>query len=105
MRSLEATTGDNIIDTLSYSYSLHSKLGCSLFPTDSSNSDTTLHGGGRGGKPSFSPFEVTAKFQEGPLKRSVSTKFVVNLKVSPATNSVIRSNLKGPIRSIVFLFR
>ena len=78
MRVLEATIGDKIVDTLSangvpsekkqstpLSYPLHSKLGCSLFPTDSSNSDTTLHEGGRGGKALFSSFEVTAKFQEG----------------------------------------
>ena len=106
MRGLEATTGDKIIDTLSANgvtsenktihtplHPLHSKLGCLVFPTDSSNSDTTLHGGGRGGKALFSPLKVTAKFQKGPLKQSVSTNFVVNLKVSTATNSVIRSKL------------
>ena len=66
MRGLEATIGDKIVDTLSanevtsekkqpiaLSYSLHLKLGCSLFLTGSSNSDTTLHGGVREGRENF----------------------------------------------------
>ena len=35
---------------------VHWSLGCFLFSTGSSNSGTTLHGGGRGGKDLFSPF-------------------------------------------------
>ena len=40
---------------------LHSKLGCLLFPIGSSNSGTTLHGGDGGGKALhvFSRFEVS----------------------------------------------
>ena len=35
---------------------LHSKLGCLLFSTGSSNSGTTLHGGDGGGKALLTPF-------------------------------------------------
>ena len=48
--------------------SLHSKLGCLLFSTGSSNSSTTLDGGDGEGKALFFPFQ-TGKMSERPLHK------------------------------------
>ena len=64
-RLLNPTIEDKIVETLysnrvtsttlNPSPALHSKLGCFLFSTRSSNSGTTLHGGDGGGKVLLSP--------------------------------------------------
>ena len=46
---------------------LHSKLGCLLFSTGSSNSSTALHGEDGEGTALFSPFEVS-RTSEKPLR-------------------------------------
>ena len=81
------TIGDKLVETL-YSNRvtshkkettpLHSKLGCLLFSTGSSNSGTTLHGGDGEEKALLYPFKV-GKRQKAPFGRSVSTNFVATL--------------------------
>ena len=51
---------------------LHSKLGCLLFSTSSSNSGTTLHG------------EEVVKRPKGPLEHNVCTNFVGDRTFLPA---------------------
>ena len=75
-QAIIATIGDKIVDTLysnrvtsenkrikTHPRPLHSNLGCLLFSIGCSNSGTTLHGGGKGGKAIYPYFEVrkTAK--------------------------------------------
>ena len=90
--TLQFTIGDKIVETLSSNgitsenktnctlpHPVYWGLGCFLFSTDSSNSGTTLHGGGRGGKDLFPPFKL-ARRQRGPLGQSVSTNFVADCR-------------------------
>ena len=75
------TIGDKLVETL-YSNRvtshkkeitpLHSKLGCLLFSTGSSNSGTTLHGGDGEGKLYYTLLK-SVKRQKAPFARSVST--------------------------------
>ena len=60
---------------------LHSKLGCLLFSTGSSNSGTTLHGGDGGGKALLTPFN-SVQHQQAPFGQSVSTNFVTDCRLS-----------------------
>ena len=70
--SSNTTIGDKIVETLysnrvtsedkrihTHPYPLHSNLGCFLFSIGRSNSGTTLHGGDKGRKAIFPPFEVS----------------------------------------------
>ena len=61
-----------------YTPPLHSKLGCLLFSTGSSNSRTTLHGGDGGGKALYTLLK-SVKRNKAPFGRSGSTNFVATL--------------------------
>ena len=89
--TLQFTIGDKIIEALSSNgttsenktncilpHPVHWSLGCFLFSTGSSNSGTTLHGGGTGGKDLFPPFKLARR--RGPLGQSVSTNFVADCR-------------------------
>ena len=63
---------------------LHSKLGCcfvSYSCTGASNSSTTFHRGGGGGKASFSLFEGHKTTQRAFRAKSVSTTFLALIAV------------------------
>ena len=97
------TIGDKLVETL-YSNRvtshkkettpLHSKLGCLLFSTGSSNSGTTLHGGNGVGKLYYTLLK-SVKHNKAPFGRSVSTNVVVTLQEGMGEEKLYYTLLKS----------